>query len=158
MPLNNNNKNSYSVYNKINNYPHLNDIIERNKIINNCKMINSKNVPQGEISKKILLTEEVIYKNKMNEENKNIKKEGNEEENYKNKKYTKIINNGNGNSNSQISKRISDKNFKSKNYYGYDEVNNIEGAINNHSYFESVYSKKGQQKNISIDKNKQLVC
>ena len=151
---NNNNKNNYSVYNKINNYPHLNDIVERNKIINNCKMINNKNVPQGEISKKILLTEEVIYNNKMGEENKNIKKEGNEEENYKNKKYTKINNNGN----SQISKRISDKNFKAKNYYGYDDVNNIEGAINNHSYFESVYSrKKGQQKNLSIDKNKKLV-
>ena len=120
-------------------------------------MIDNKNSPQGEISKKVLLTEqEVIHNNKIIEENKNIKKEGNEEENYKNKKYTKI--NNNANVNNQISKRISDKNFKSKNYYGYDDVNNIEGAINNHSYFESVYSnKKGQQKNISIDKNKQIV-
>jgi len=152
---NNNNKNNYSVYNKINNYPNLNNILERNKIINNCKMTNNKNVPQGEISKKIILTkQEVIYNNNMIEENKNIKKEGNEEENYKNKKYTKI----NNNVNSQITKRTSDKNFKSKNYYGYDDVNNIEGAINNHSYFESVYSrKKGPQKNLSIDKNKQLV-
>ena len=152
-----NNNNNYSVYNKINNYPNLNNILEKNKIVNNCKMINNKNLPQGEISKKILLTEqEVIYNNNMFEENKNIKKEGNEEENYKNKKYNKI--NNNANANSQISKRISDKNFKSKNYYGYDDVNNVEGAINNHSYFESVYSrKKGPQKNISIDKNKQIV-
>jgi hypothetical protein len=120
-------------------------------------MINNKNVPQAEISKKILLTEqEVIYNNNKIEENKNIKREANEEENYKNKKYTKINNN---NTNNQISKRISDKNFKSKNYYGYDDVNNVEGAINNHSYFESVYSRKNElQKNLSIDKNKQLVC
>ena len=154
---NNNNKNNYSVYNKINNYPNVNDILERNKIINNCKSINNKNVPQAEISKKILLTEqEVIYNNNKIEESKNIKREGNEEENYKNKKYTKINNN---NTNNQISKRISDKNFKSKNYYGYDDVNNVEGAINNHSYFESVYSRKNElQKNLSIDKNKQLVC
>ena len=157
VTISNNNNNNYSVYNKINNYPNLNNIFERNKIINNCKMIDNKNSPQGEISKKVLLTEqEVIHYNKIIEENKNIKKEGNEEENYKNKKYTKI--NNNANVNNQISKRISDKNFKSKNYYGYDDVNNIEGAINNHSYFESVYSnKKGQQKNISIDKNKQIV-
>jgi hypothetical protein len=115
-------------------------------------MMSDKNVSQGEKSKKILLTEEeVIYNNIMIEKNKNLKKEGNEEENYKNKKYNKI--NNNANANSQISKRISDKNFKSKNYYGYDDVNNVEGAINNHSYFESVYSrKKVLQKNISKDK------
>ena len=147
---NNMKKNNYSVYNKINNYPNLNNILERNKIINNCKLMNNKNIPQGEISKKILLTQqEVIYNNNIIEENKYIKKEGNEEENFKNKKYSKFINSANN----QIPKRTSDKNFKSKNYYGYDEVNNIEGAINNHSYFESVYSrKKDHQKKLSIDK------
>ena len=148
ITANNNNKTNYSINNEINNYH--NNILEKDNFINNCKMMSNKNVPQGEKSKKILLTEqEVIYNNNMIEKNKNIKKEENEEENYKNKKYNKI----NSNANNQISKRKSDKNFKSKNYYGYDEANNMEGAINNHSYFESVYSrKKVLQKNISKDK------
>ena len=148
LTVNNNNKTNYSINNNINNY-HNNNILEKNNFINNCKMMSDKNIPKGEKSKKILLTEqEDIYNNNLIEKNKNIKKD-NEEENYKNKKYSKI----NSNPNNQISKRKSDKNFKSKNYYGYDEANNMEGAINNHSYFESVYTrKKGLQKNISIDK------
>ena len=148
LTVNNNNKTNYSINNNINNY-HNNNILEKNNFINNCKMMTDKNIPKGEKSKKILLTEqEDIYNNNLIEKNKNIKKD-NEEENYKNKKYSKI----NSNPNNQISKRKSDKNFKSKNYYGYDEANNMEGAINNHSYFESVYTrKKGLQKNISIDK------
>ena len=145
---NNNNKTNYSINNEINNYH--NNILEKNNFINNCKLMSDKNIPQGEKSKKILITEqEVIYNNNLIENNKNIKKEANEEENYKNKKYNKIS----SNANNQIYKRKSDKNFKSKNYYGYDEANIVEGAINNHSYFESVYSrKKGLQKNISRDK------
>ena len=144
---NNNNKTNYSINNKINNYH--NNILERNNLINNSKMTSDKNVLQGEKSKKLLTEQEVIYNNNMIDKNKNIKKEANEEENLKNKKYNKI----NNNANNQISKRISGKNLKAKNYYGYDEANNVEGAINNHSYFESVYSrKKGLQKNISIDK------
>ena len=148
ISINNNNKTNYSINNKINNY--YNNNLERNNFINNCKMMSDKNVPQEEKTKKILLTEkEVIYNNNMIQKNKNIKNEGNEEENYKNRKYNKI----NNNINKQISKRTSDKHFIPKNYYGYDEVNNMEGAINNHSYFESVYSrKKGLQKIISIDK------
>ena len=144
---NNNNKTYYSINNKNNN--HHNNTLEKNNLIKNCKMMSDKNVPQRERSKKILLTEqEVIYNNNLKEKNKNIKKEG-KEENYINKKYHKIS----SNANSQISKRRSDKIFKAKNYYGYDEANNMEGAINNHSYFESVYSrKKGLQKIISIDK------
>ena len=33
-------------------------------------------------------------------------------------------------------------NLKIKNYYGYDERHNLEGLINNHSYYVSVYSRK----------------
>ena len=111
--------------------------------------MNDKNAHQGEKTIKILLTEQELLYNNMIEEKKNIKKEGNEEENFKNKKYVK----SNNNANNQINKRTSDKNFKSKNYYGYDYTHNFEGAINNHSYLESVYSrKKGYQKNHSIDK------
>ena len=52
-------------------------------------MMSDKNIPKGEKSKKILLTEqEDIYNNNLIEKNKNIKKD-NEEENYKNKKYLK---------------------------------------------------------------------
>ena len=48
---------------------------------------------------------------------------------------------------------MSDKVFKAKNYYGYDERHNLEGPINNHSYYVSVYSKKNiNQKNLSTDK------
>ena len=45
------------------------------------------------------------------------------------------------------------KDFKIKNYYGYDERHNLEGPINNHSYYVSVYSKvEVNQKNISTEK------
>ena len=118
--------------------------------------------------------DKVAQKDKINdnavEENKqNIKKiplgEG---ENYK--KYTKAnnnvsvnssinINNTNTNSNTitndtknQIGKKIIENGFKTKKYYGYDSYN-MEGTINNHSYYESVYSKKkGEQKNHSFGK------
>ena len=69
-------------------------------------------------------------------------------ENYA-KKWSKNINNNNSNSNNtnnnnvnQIPKKNYDKNIKAKRYYGYDDRNNLEGTINNHSYFESVYTKK----------------
>ena len=42
---------------------------------------------------------------------------------------------------------------KTKNYDGFDERHNLEGTINNHSYYVSVYSKKKiNQKNLSTDK------
>ena len=36
---------------------------------------------------------------------------------------------------------------KSKNYYGYDDRHNLEDTINNHSYFESLYSNKTLKNN-----------
>ena len=48
--------------------------------------------------------------------------------------------------------KISNNEFKVKNYYGYDERHNLEGPINNHSYFVSVYSRKKVEKSKSREK------
>ena len=46
------------------------------------------------------------------------------------------------NKNSALIKEPDNKGNKSKNYYGYEDKQNLEDTINNHSYFESVHSKK----------------
>ena len=152
IDINLNDNHNYS----INNYQNIHSIVEKNKYITMMNRDNNNNI-QNELSKKILLTEE---DNNLNN-NKNIIQQikptikkatinsTNQEENY-NKKYNKtnLINNNN-----QNFKKNSDKGFKSKNYYGYDERHNLEGTINNHSYYVSVCSrKKVNQKNNSIDK------
>ena len=133
--ININNKNS-----KIDN------ILKRNKFINNY--INNENISHGELGSKILLlNQEMINQNsnKIINENKQNKKKI-EDENLI--KSYKIINY----SNKQIPKN-SRKNFMLKNYYGYDNRSHLERGINNHSYFESIYSrKKIDRKNISTDK------
>ena len=145
-----NNKSNSSINNS--KYQNINNILERNKLISNYTMINNENNPQGKMSKKILLTkQEIIYKNNnkiINENKPNIKNEAkNEEENY-NIKYKK-----NNYTNRQNNPKNTGQRFISKNYYGYDDRYNLEGAINNHSYFESIYSrKKRDQKDISHDK------
>ena len=56
------------------------------------------------------------------------------------------------NKNSAITKAFDNKGSKSKNYYGYEDKQNLEDTINNHSYFESVHSKK-KINNCSLEKN-----
>jgi len=56
------------------------------------------------------------------------------------------------NKNSELTKVSDNKGSKSKNYYGYEDKQNLEDTINNHSYFESVHSKK-KLNNCSLEKN-----
>ena len=142
----------------INNYPNENNIIEKN---NYTMMIKDNNDNQNKSSKKVLLTEEG---NNLNTKNiiqqikptirkaslKEVNQEGNEKKYNKNNKTN--LNNTNFTTN-KSSKKFNEKGFKSKNYYGYDERHNLEGIINNHSYYVSAYSrKKVNKKKDSIDK------
>ena len=154
LPLNNN-KFNYSLNKNISSYTNVNSIIERNKYLNNCKNINVNEENKEKVIQKEKNTDNAVEENKQN-----VKKipigEG---ENYK--KYMKANNNvsvsssiniNTNENNNQIGKKISDSGFKTKKYYGYDSYN-LEGTINNHSYYESVYSKKkGEQKNHSFGK------
>jgi len=56
------------------------------------------------------------------------------------------------NKNSELTKVSDNKGSKSKKYYGYEDKQNLEDTINNHSYFESVHSKK-KLNNCSLEKN-----
>jgi hypothetical protein len=167
------NKYDYSFNNKNNNFHNVNNILEKNKsknktIINGKEnRENIKSIVQSELPQKILLTESQILSKKEKAKNNNIKIDINdlfaknkssikisEGEQYSRKNvknnYNGIIKNNNNN---QIIKKVTkDKVIKPKNYYGYDSYN-IEGCINNHSYFVSVHSrKKDIQKNMSLNK------
>ena len=56
------------------------------------------------------------------------------------------------NKNSALAKASDNKGSKSKNYYRYEDKQNLEDTINNHSYFESVHSKK-KINNCSLENN-----
>jgi hypothetical protein len=56
------------------------------------------------------------------------------------------------NKNSALTKATANKGSKTKNYYGYEDKQNLEDIINNHSYYESVHSKK-KINNCSLEKN-----
>ena len=126
-------------------------------MINKDNKNHKDNKKQKDISKKIILTE-----TDRNMKNKNIyqrikptiKTASNNpvisEANNNNKRITK---NNTTNKILQSFKKMPDKNFKIKNYYGYDERHNLEGTINNHSYYVSVYSRQqANKKNSSIEK------
>ena len=135
----------------INHNHNINKIMEKNKFIT---MMNIDNKIQNDFSKKILLTEEdniMPNKNVIQHIKPTIKKakfNTNIIEDKFNNKYNKK---NSGNIKKQNNK-ISNNEFKVKNYYGYDERHNLEGPINNHSYFVSVYSRKKVEKSISREK------
>ena len=121
-------------------------------------MINRENKAQNDLSKKIILTEEdnnnyngkSVVKQSNTNSKKTIINPINQEDNGStgSKKYNK-----NNVNNNQNTKKIFDKGIKGKNYYGCDERHNLEGTINNHSYYVSLYSrKKINQNNHSTDK------
>ena len=119
----------------INHNHNINKIMEKNKFIT---MMNIDNKIQNDFSKKKLLTEEdniMPNKNVIQHIKPTIKKA---------KFNTNIIEKQNN--------KISNNEFKVKNYYGYDERHNLEGPINNHSYFVSVYSRKKVEKSKSREK------
>ena len=135
----------------INHNHNINKIMEKNKFIT---MMNIDNKIQNDFSKKILLTEEdniMPNKNVIQHIKPTIKKakfNTNIIEDKFNNKYNKK---NSGNIKKQNNK-ISNNEFKVKNYYGYDERHNLEGPINNHSYFVSVYSRKKVEKSKSREK------
>ena len=135
----------------INHNHNINKIMEKNKFIT---MMNIDNKIQNDFSKKILLTEEdniMPNKNVIQHIKPTIKKakfNTNIIEDKSNNKYNKK---NSGNIKKQNNK-ISNNEFKVKNYYGYDERHNLEGPINNHSYFVSVYSRKKVEKSKSREK------
>jgi hypothetical protein len=138
IPINNNNKFHYSIkhYNNIDNNR------EKNKYMNYSLMNRDKNI-QKEKSKKNVLTEikEIDYNdsndNDFIEEKKlDIKKGVNtDDENFR---KTQNISNGAIND----IKKNSQRDYRNKRYYGYDDRHNLEGPINNHSVYVSVYTKK----------------
>jgi len=166
----NTNKYDYSISNKNSNFHNINNILERNKSVNNTiingneKRENINSIVQSELPEKILLTESQILRKKEKAKNNNIKIDINglfaknkssikisEGEQYC-RKNTQNNHNGINNSNQIIKKVTKNKGIKPKNYYGYDSYN-IEGCINNHSYYVSVHSKKKDiQKNMSLNK------
>ena len=167
-------KNVYSFNSKNNNFQNVNNISERNKSVNNTttngneNRENIKSIVQSELPGKILLTEsQILHIKEKPKNNNNIKTDINglfaknkssikltEGEQYA-RKNSKNNNNGiiNSNNSSQIIKKVTkNKDIRPKNYYGYDSYN-MEGCINNHSYYVSVYSrKKDIQKNNSLNK------
>ena len=126
----------------INNSKNMNTVL-RNKYSTMINKENKKNVAFS----KIILSEEDNKKNVV------------QQKNITNKKV--IINavnsgdnksKGNFNNKNKSFKKMAIQKFKIKNYYGYDERHNLEGPINNHSYFVSVYSrKKVNENNNSIE-------
>ena len=103
--------------------------------------LNDKKIKNENSEPTILTDDEVNFKNKCNLSNKlrisQIKATTNDIQKNKNNALTKASDN---------------KGSKSKNYYGYEDKQNLEDTINNHSYFESVHSKK-KINNCSLEKN-----
>jgi len=138
IPINNNNKFHYSIkyYNNIDNNR------EKNKYMDYSLMNRDKNI-QKEKSKKNVLTEikEIDYNdsndNDFIEEKKlDIKKGVNTDD----EKFRKTQNISNGAINDI--KKNNQRDYRNKRYYGYDDRHNLEGPINNHSVYVSVYTKK----------------
>jgi len=135
----NNNKFHYSIKhfnNQDNNYT------EKNKYMNYSLTNKDKN-NKTEKSKKNMLAEikEIDYNesndNEKIEENKIDIKKGDVKNREKIKKIQNINNGG-----IKVIKNPETKDYKNKRYYGYDDRHNLEGTINNHSVYVSVYTKK----------------
>ena len=102
--------------------------------------LNDKKI-KSEKSEPILLTDEEA----------NFKKNCNLSNKLRISQNKAITNDIQKNKNSALIKGSINKGSKSKNYYGYEDKQNLEDTINNHSYFESVHSKKIN--NCSLEKN-----
>ena len=136
----------------INNNHNINKIMEKNKFIT---MMNIDNKIQNDFSKKILLTEEdnIMPNKNIIQHNKPTIKKAKFNTNIIEDKFNIKYNKKNSGNIKKQNNKITNNEFKVKNYYGYDERHNLEGPINNHSYFVSVYSrKKVEQKSKSREK------
>lgn len=138
IPENSNNKFHYSIkhFNNVDNNR------EKNKYMNYSLTNKDKNI-QKEKSKKNVLTEikEIDYNesndNEIIEEKKLSIKKGAITDDEKLRKTSNISNGGI----KDVKKNIQ-KDYKNKRYYGYDDRHNLEGTINNHSVYVSIYTKK----------------
>ena len=158
LPLSNN-KFNYTLNKNVSSYTNVNSILERNKYLNNFKNIDVNEENKDKVTQKEKSNDNTVEENKKNTKKIPI----GEGEKYK--QFIKANNkcsvsssininsySNNNDANNQIGKKITESGFKSKKYYGYDTYN-LEGSINNHSYYESVYSKKkGEHKNHSFGK------
>ena len=146
IDMNVNDNKIYSINNNQKNYK----ILEKRNFI---KKTNMENDIKNDLSTKVLLTK--VDNNRTNKKvinpikptnKKSIIDSNNTEENNA-IKYNKNNSNTNTKVKNQNEKKYNNTEFKIKNYYGYDERHTLEGPINNHSYYISVYSKKKVNQN-----------
>ena len=102
--------------------------------------LNDKKIKTEKLEPIILTDDEVNFKKNCNLSNK-----------LRISQNKAIANDIQKNKNSALIKASDNKGSKSKNYYGYEDKQNLEDTINNHSYFESIHSKKIN--NCSLEKN-----
>ena len=116
----------------IKNFKHINNYINQKRFSNT--IISKENTARNELKPKILISEDkniyksnknIMQKNKLTVRNSQINNKENKTKQKNNKNYL-----------------IKKSNEKLKNYYGYDERHPLEGTINNHSTFVSIYSRK----------------
>ena len=142
-----NNKFYYSVKN----FDNVENILEKNKYLNYAKK-NGEQFIKKEISKKNLLTEKNDINFNKNNNNKEIIKDNNiniKEQDYINGiKYNQKQQKQNlNNDKTKDVNKLYQKEIINKRYYGYDDRHNLEGTVNNHSLYASVYSKKSNKIN-----------
>ena len=146
IDMNVNDNKNYSTNNNQKNYK----ILEKRNFSKNTNM---ENDIKNDLSTKVLLikvdnimtNKKVIHPIKPTNK-KSIIDSNNAEENNA-IKYNKNNSNTNTKVKNQNEKKYNNTEFKIKDYYGYDERHNLEGPINNHSYYISVYSKKKVNQN-----------
>ena len=140
----NNNKFHYSVKNfndKKNNY-------DNSKYINHRTKNEDKILKETSNQKLLSEIKELDYI----ENNDNVIIEGNKSNSIKKdviigkQKLRKTQNNPSSIVNNDM-KNSYQKDFKNKRYYGYDDRHNLEGTINNHTIYVSVYTKKENKNN-----------
>ena len=106
----------------------INENLERSNLNN---ILNDKKIKNENSEPTLLTDDEVNFKN-----NCNLSKK------LRNSQIKATTNDIQKNKNSALIKASDNKGSKSKNYYGYEDKQNLEDTINNHSYFESLHSKK----------------
>ena len=101
---------------------------------------------EKQINKKILLESKLLTNDEKNYRNRIANRRQFIQNNEKLVTENQIYKNNN-----KVHSRMYYNEINPKNYYGYDERHNLENTIDNHSYFESVHSKK-KSCNLEIEK------
>lgn len=130
--------------------PNKNYFIERNNE-NNKLNINALNKTTSNNNKKIKtdISEPILY----TDDEKFLRRNLKDQINKKNISLNKdILSDNQKYKNNKCLTKVLYKDKKTKNYYGYDDRQNLEETINNHVYYESVHSKK-KNNNKSFENN-----